>query len=90
MTRKSIEMYDPELALSINAIPCEDWHTQERSLTREIMKLVRTRVLSRALRTWSSRCLLASVLAAGALACNQGHDPGSADETRSTTSAPPR
>jgi hypothetical protein len=50
------------------------------------MKLVRTRVLSRALRTWSSRCLLASVLAAGALACNQTHEPGSADETRSTTS----
>jgi hypothetical protein len=38
---QALAVFDPELALAIDAIPCEDGHAQERSLTPEILALVR-------------------------------------------------
>jgi hypothetical protein len=37
---QSLVVFDPELALAIDAIPCEDGHAQERSMTAEVLALV--------------------------------------------------
>jgi hypothetical protein len=38
---QALVVFDPELMLAIDAIPCEDGHAQERSMTAEILALVR-------------------------------------------------
>jgi hypothetical protein len=42
---QSLVVLDPELRLVVDVIPCEDGHAQERSLTDEILALVRPRDL---------------------------------------------
>lgn len=39
----SLVVLDPELMLATDMIPCEDGHAQERSLSPEILKLVKER-----------------------------------------------
>src|SRR3954471_24598066 len=38
---QALVVFDPELALAIDAIPCEDGHAQERSMTEQILAPVR-------------------------------------------------
>jgi len=42
---QSLVVLDPELRLVVDVIPCEDGHAQERSLTDEILAMVRPRDL---------------------------------------------
>jgi len=37
---KSLVVFDPELGIAIDVIPCEDGHAQERSLLSEILKII--------------------------------------------------
>lgn len=37
---KSLVVFDPELGIAIDVIPCEDGHAQERSLLPEILKII--------------------------------------------------
>jgi hypothetical protein len=37
---QALVVFDPELALAIDTIPCEDGHAQERSMTAQILALV--------------------------------------------------
>jgi IS4 transposase len=55
---QSLVILDPELRLVVDAIPCEDGHAQERSLTDEILALVRPRDLWIADRNFGTTQLL--------------------------------
>jgi hypothetical protein len=37
---QALVIFDPQLMLAIDTIPCEDGHAQERSMTREVLALV--------------------------------------------------
>jgi hypothetical protein len=54
----SLVVLDPELMLATNMIPCEDGHAQERSLSSEILKLVRERDVWIADRNFCTTALL--------------------------------
>jgi Transposase DDE domain len=58
----ALAVYDPELALAVDAIPCEDGHAQERSLTPEILARVRPGDLWVADRNFCTTALLFGIV----------------------------
>ncbi len=59
---QALAVFDPELMLAIDAIPCEDGHAQERSMTAEILALVRPGDLWVADRNFCTTALLFGIV----------------------------
>ncbi len=59
----SLVVLDPELMLATDMIPCEDGHAQERSLSPEILKLVKERNVWIADRNFCTTVLLLGIAA---------------------------
>jgi Transposase DDE domain len=59
---QALAVFDPELALAVDAIPCEDGHAQERSMTPEILALVRPGDLWVADRNFCTTALLFGIV----------------------------
>lgn len=55
---QALVVFDPELALAIDTIPCEDGHAQERSMTAQILALVESGELWVADRNFCTTALL--------------------------------
>lgn len=62
---QSLVVFDPELALAIDAIPCEDGHAQERSMTAEILATVGPGELWVADRNFCTTALLFGIIDRG-------------------------
>jgi IS4 transposase len=60
---QALVVFDPEAALAIDTIPCEDGHAQERSLTEPILALVRPGDLWIADRNFCTTALLFGIVA---------------------------
>ena len=60
---QSLVIYDPELMLVLDVIPCEDGHAQERSMTEEILALVGSKDLWIADRNFCTTSLLFGIAA---------------------------
>ncbi len=62
---QALVVFDPQLMLVLDAIPCEDGHAQERSMTREILAAVRSGDLWVADRNFCTTALLFGIAGAG-------------------------
>ena len=62
---QALVVFDPEPMLVIDAIPCEDGHAQERSMTEQILATVRAGELWVADRNFCTTALLFGILARG-------------------------
>jgi hypothetical protein len=62
---QALVVYDPELTLAVDAIPCEDGHAQERSMTAQILALVEPGELWVADRNFCTTALLFGIVGRG-------------------------
>ena len=59
---KSLVVFDPELGIAIDVIPCEDGHAQERSLLSEILNTIEPNDLWVADRNFCVRAFLFGIV----------------------------